>query len=109
MVPPVFYTGPFKGISDYLGVSGNVTYSQGIDKLDVLAAQTGLTVAADVCDALAAAHTAGIVHRDVKPSNIILVGSGSTDTCVVTVQYDNLSGNTTAGFCTSAYGNCCSR
>jgi beta-glucosidase len=47
MVPPVFYTGPFKGISDYLGANGNVTYSQGIDKLDVLAAQTGLTETPD--------------------------------------------------------------
>jgi beta-glucosidase len=47
MVPPFFYTGPFKGISDYLGASGNVTYSQGIDKLDVLAAQTGLTETPD--------------------------------------------------------------
>ncbi len=47
MVPPFFYTGPFKGISDYLGANGSVTYSQGIDKLDVLAAQTGLTETPD--------------------------------------------------------------
>jgi beta-glucosidase len=47
MVPPFFLTGPFKGISDYLGVRGNVTYSQGIDRLDVLAQQTGLTETPD--------------------------------------------------------------
>jgi beta-glucosidase len=47
MVPPFFMTGPFKGISDFLGVRGNVTYSQGIDKLDVLAQQTGLTETPD--------------------------------------------------------------
>jgi beta-glucosidase len=47
MVPPFFVTGPFRGISDYLGVRGNVTYSQGIAKPDVLAQQTGLTLTAD--------------------------------------------------------------
>ena len=47
MVPPFFVTGPFRGISDYLGVRGNVTYSQGVAKPDVLAQETGLTLTVD--------------------------------------------------------------
>ena len=39
-----------------------------------------LEVAAQICDALAHAHGRGIVHRDVKPSNVLLAETG-TSTC----------------------------
>ena len=42
-----------------------------------LAPQEALKVAAEVATGLAAAHEHGVVHRDVKPGNVILTSSGA--------------------------------
>src|SRR5262252_6609319 len=38
--------------------------------------RAAIEVAAQICDALQHAHGRGIVHRDVKPSNVLLAESG---------------------------------
>jgi serine/threonine protein kinase len=45
-----------------------------LDERERLAAPAAVHVVRQVCRALAAAHAHGVVHRDVKPENVFLVG-----------------------------------
>lgn len=50
------------------------TLRQRLDREKQLRLEDVLRIAANVADALAHAHSYGVVHRDVKPENILLIG-----------------------------------
>jgi serine/threonine-protein kinase len=56
-------------------VSGR-TLRRVLDEARVLPVAEAVTVAAEMCAALAVAHAAGLVHRDIKPANVLLADDG---------------------------------
>jgi serine/threonine-protein kinase len=49
-----------------------MTLAQYLGRVGALRVDEGRFVVGQVCDGVAAAHTAGVVHRDLKPGNVLL-------------------------------------
>jgi serine/threonine-protein kinase len=64
-------------------VSGE-TLSARLKRDGRIAVPEALAIARQLCQALGAAHQAGVLHRDFKPGNVMLIGSGETIRAVVT-------------------------
>jgi serine/threonine-protein kinase len=56
-----------------------------LDRAGALAVPQAVNVMAQVCGALAAVHQRNVVHRDLKPGNIFLVGGGDEEFPIVKV------------------------
>jgi tRNA A-37 threonylcarbamoyl transferase component Bud32/tetratricopeptide (TPR) repeat protein len=66
---------PFYIMMDYADGEDLSRWAKKQGGLDKVPLEARLEIVAQMADALQAAHEAGIIHRDVKPSNIIVCGS----------------------------------
>src|SRR5439155_8214151 len=55
------------------------TLAKHLDRIGCMATDEALPVIQQMVEALAAAHKVGVIHRDFKPSNVILVPTASND------------------------------
>jgi serine/threonine protein kinase/DNA-binding winged helix-turn-helix (wHTH) protein len=55
-----------------------------LDQKGLMSAEESLPLIRQMAEALGAIHDAGVVHRDFKPANVILVGAEGQARCVVT-------------------------
>ncbi|MEP6995464.1 MAG: protein kinase, partial [Acidobacteriota bacterium] len=53
-----------------------LTLKQLIEAGDILPTPVGLRIAKQICAGLAAAHEVGVIHRDIKPQNVLIESTG---------------------------------
>lgn len=58
-----------------------------IEKLGILSPKRTLDILKPVCEAVQAAHNAGVIHRDLKPDNIIIESSENNPDMVKVVDF----------------------
>jgi len=58
-----------------------------LERVGPLKPEVALRVSAQACRGLAAAHEAGVVHRDVKPENLFLARTGSGEVVVKVLDF----------------------
>jgi serine/threonine-protein kinase len=72
---PIYDSGSVEGLPYYVMpyVEGE-TLRHRLAREGALPIEDALRIAAEICDALSFAHRRGVVHRDIKPGNVLLSG-----------------------------------
>ncbi len=74
-IVPVFDSGTIHGLPYYvMPFVDGMTVAERLADEGQLPLADSLRIACEIADALACAHAAGFVHRDIKPGNILLAG-----------------------------------
>ena len=87
---------PFYLEMEYVPGRDLATWAQEQGGLEKVPLATGLEIVAQVADALQAAHGCGIIHRDVKPSNILISSSASASSKPLTPSLSRSDGERVA-------------